>query len=92
MAYDDLLQSLQAAPLRSLLPQPAAVMVEIAPLPTAPERFAGQQLAHHFRWEVEQRQALEDYCLWYEAIAQQNRQEMAAMARDFDLLSWFRRR
>ena len=27
MAYDDLLQSLQAAPLRSILPQPAATMV-----------------------------------------------------------------
>lgn len=92
MAYDDLLQSLQAAPLRSILPQPTATMVEITPLPAAPERFAGQQLAHHFRWEVEHRQALENYGLWYAAIAQQNRQEMAVMAGDLDLLAWFRRR
>ena len=92
MAYEDSLQSLQASPLQSVLIQPQADLVELASLPATPEIFAGQQLAHEFRWEIEQRQAFDDYCRWYEAIARQNQQEAAAMAKDFDLRSWLRRR
>ncbi len=90
MAHDDPLQSLQASPLLSMLQQPAVNMVELASIPIAPEIFAGQQLAQQFRWEVDQRQAFDDYCRWYEAIALQNQQEMTSMANDLDVLSWFR--
>ena len=90
MAYEDPLQSLQVSPLRSVLQQPQANLVELTSLPATPEIFAGQQLAHEFRWEIDQRQAFEDYCRWYEAIALQNQQEAASMANDLDVRSWFR--
>jgi len=90
MAYDDSLQSLQLSPLCSVLQQPQANLVELTSLPATPEIFAGQQLAHAFRWEIDQRQAFEDYCRWYAAIARQNQQEAASMANDIDIRAWFR--
>ena len=90
MAYEDPLQSLQVSPLRSMLLQPQANLVELTALPATPDIFAGQQLAHEFRWELDQRQAFDDYCRWYEAIALQNQQEVASMANDIDIRSWFR--
>ncbi len=62
----------------------------IVPLPEiAPEQFQGHQLAVEFRHEVGQRQAFEDYCNWYEAIAQQNRQELEQMRGEFNLFRFF---
>lgn len=49
------------------------------------------QIAQDFRLEMRYRQAFESYCRWYDAIAEQHRQELAAMQRDPDLLAWFRR-
>ncbi len=65
----------------------------IVPIPDiAPEQFKGHHLAYKFRHEIEQRQAFEDYCRWYEAIAEQNRQELEQMRSEFDLFKWFCRR
>lgn len=92
MAYDPL-QSLQASPFSSIVPVPLVNPIEQqVPRPALPELFAGQQLAHLFGRERDQRQMFDDYCAWYDAIAQQNRQELAAMGREPDLLAWLARR
>lgn len=90
MAYEDPLQSLQVSPLRSILQQPQVNLVELTSLPATPDIFAGQQLARELRWEIDQRQAFEDSCRWYQMLALQNQQEAASMAKDVDVRSWFR--
>lgn len=47
------------------------------------------QAAHEFRFEVEKRQAHEDYCQWYYKVAAQNQAELAAMQDDVDVFGWF---
>ncbi len=52
--------------------------------------FELHQLAQDFRLEKEARDAFESYCRWYDAVAAQHQQEMAAMAPEPDLLGWLR--
>lgn len=48
-----------------------------------------QQAAQEFRFEVERRQAHEDYCQWYYRVAAQNQAELAAMENDVNFYGWF---
>lgn len=48
-----------------------------------------QQAAHEFRFEVEKRQAHEDYCQWYYRMAEQNRAELDAMQNDVNFYGRF---
>lgn len=48
-----------------------------------------QQAAHEFRFEVEKRQAHEDYCQWYYRMVAQNQAELAAMKNDLNFYGWF---
>ena len=50
-----------------------------------------QQIAQDFHREVHYRQAFEQYCQWYYQTAERHRQELDAMRRDINLLSWFGR-
>lgn len=59
---------------------------------TASEAVELQQVTYEFRREVQHRQAFEDYCQWYYAIAQQHRAELAAMENDIPCFNWFWRR
>ena len=56
---------------------------------SAEDTLAGYQAAHEFKFEVEKRQAHEDYCQWYYKIAAQNQAELAAMQNDVNFYGWF---
>jgi hypothetical protein len=47
------------------------------------------QVTHHFYAEVKYRQDFEAYCQWYDAVAEQHRQELEAMKSDINILGWF---
>ena len=69
-------------------------MFQYLPLNSAEVRSAddlleAQQAAQEFRFEVEKRQAHEDYCQWYYKVAAQNQAELAAMQNDVDFYGWF---
>lgn len=53
------------------------------------EAFETYQVTHHFYREVHYRQAFEAYCQWYDAVAEQHRQEAEAMKHDINILGWF---
>ncbi|MDX2211893.1 MAG: hypothetical protein SFY66_01270 [Oculatellaceae cyanobacterium bins.114] len=59
-----------------LLPQPTIEVLEI------------HQTSYEFYQEVHYRQALEDYCQWYYAVAEQNRRDLATMRQEANLMSW----
>jgi len=69
----------------------------ISPLPTTPvkqavhESILLHQAAVEFRQETEARQALAEYCRWYEESARQNQADLAAMRNEFEILGRFRR-
>jgi hypothetical protein len=50
------------------------------------------QAAQDFRLEVEYRTQLEAHCQWYYQTAQENRQALAQMQGELDILAWFSRR
>lgn len=66
---------------------------EIIPLPPeAEDVFATYQVAHEFYEEMQYREELDAYRAWYYAVAEQHRQELAAMQQDINILGWFYRR
>jgi gamma-glutamylcyclotransferase (GGCT)/AIG2-like uncharacterized protein YtfP len=50
------------------------------------------QDTHEFYREVERRQALDEYCQWYYAVAEQHRRDLITMRQEVNLMSWFSRR
>lgn len=58
------------------------------PQPDA-EIFAVYQASHEFYREAQYREALEQYCQWYEQTAEKNRQELEKMRGDINLFGWF---
>jgi len=66
---------------------------QIVPLPPeAEDVFATYEMAQEFYQEVEYRESLDAYYTWYHTVAEQHRQELAAMQRDVNILGWFYRR
>jgi len=66
---------------------------QIVPLPPeAEDVFAAYEVSYEFYREVQYRQDLDAYCTWYQAIAKQHRQELAAMQQETNILGWFYRR
>jgi hypothetical protein len=59
------------------------------PQPDVAEIFRVYQATHDFYREVEQREALEEYCQWYYQVAEQHQQELEAMRGDINVLGWF---
>ncbi|MEB3275122.1 MAG: hypothetical protein ACO4AI_11895 [Prochlorothrix sp.] len=57
--------------------------------PPADDAIAHHFLAHEFRQEVEHREAIEAYYTWYQAIADQNRRDLAAMRQEPNFFRWF---
>ena len=53
------------------------------------EIFAIHQVTRQFYHEVKHRQELKDYCDWYYSVAETNRQELAKMQNDINILGWF---
>lgn len=47
---------------------------------------------YKFYREVERRQALDEYCQWYYATADQHRQDLITMRQEVNLMGWFCRR
>jgi microcompartment protein CcmL/EutN len=62
------------------------------PQPDVEEVFAVHQTTYAFYEEVRVRQAFEQYCQWYEQVADQHRRELTAMREEFNLIRWFYRR
>lgn len=56
--------------------------------PAAIETFAVYETTQDFYREVATREAMEAYCQWYEAVAQQHQQELKAMQREPNLFHW----
>lgn len=50
------------------------------------------QVTYAFYDEVRYREALEQYCEWYQAIAAQHSHELETMRREVNLFRWFVRR
>ena len=69
----------------------------ISPLPATPvkqavhESILLHQAAVEFRQETKARQALAEYCAWYDEMAQQNQADLVTMRSEIELLGWFRR-
>lgn len=64
---------------------------EIIPLPQSDiETLDRYQTTHEFYEEVKYRQAFDDYCQWYYAVAEQHRRELETMRREINFMSWFR--
>ncbi|MCL6436749.1 MAG: hypothetical protein K6T90_21565 [Leptolyngbyaceae cyanobacterium HOT.MB2.61] len=61
-----------------------------APQPI-PEAFIVYEITHDFYWEVKYREAMENYCQWYRAMAEKHQQELQKMQRDINILGWFYR-
>jgi uncharacterized protein (DUF4415 family) len=66
----------------------------IVPVPYQPDAKIrdANHLTREFREEVSYRQSFEQYCNWYAASAEQNRQEHQKLQSDFNVLGWFYRR
>ena len=47
------------------------------------------QLTRDFYQEAQYREALEQYCQWYYAIAEQNRRDLKQMQKEVNLFGWF---
>lgn len=60
-------------------------------IPKAADIFANQQLATEFRQEVQYRDNLQQYCLWYRETAKKHHQEIQAMKKDINIFRWFLR-
>ncbi|PSN19544.1 hypothetical protein C7271_06800 [filamentous cyanobacterium CCP5] len=58
--------------------------------PEAADILVVHQLAQDFRLEMDHRERLEQYHLWYCQVCQQHQQELEAMAAETNLLAWFR--
>lgn len=61
-----------------------------APQPT-PEAFIVHKMTHDFYQEVKYREAIENYCQWYWAMAEKHQQELQKMQQDINILGWFYR-
>lgn len=61
------------------------------PQPKHHEIFAVYQVTSEFHQEVQSRQALLRYCEWYDATAEQHRQELQRMQGEPNILGWLRR-
>jgi microcompartment protein CcmL/EutN len=66
---------------------------EIVPLPQPDviEVLETHQTSYEFYQEVRYRDALEEYCQWYAAVAEQHRRELETMRQEINIMSWFRR-
>ncbi|MGB3655696.1 MAG: hypothetical protein WBA41_31420 [Rivularia sp. (in: cyanobacteria)] len=66
----------------------------IVPLPESQveETIAVNETTHQFYREIEVRSEFRDYCEWYYAIAQSNREELKKMRGELNIFQWFRRR
>ncbi|MBW4653944.1 MAG: hypothetical protein KME20_13045 [Kaiparowitsia implicata GSE-PSE-MK54-09C] len=53
--------------------------------------FSMYRVAYEFHREVDTRTSLDDYCQWYERVAEQHQQEHRAMQHDINILGWFYR-
>ena len=58
----------------------------------AEEVFATYEITYEFYCESEYRAELAAYCEWYNRVAEQHRQELAAMQREANILGLFLRR
>lgn len=66
---------------------------QIVPLPPeAEDVFAVHEVTIEFYREVQYRDERDAYSEWYDRIAEQHRQELAAMQQDINILGWFYRR
>jgi hypothetical protein len=63
----------------------------IVPLPQADaeEMLIAHQITFEFYDEVRFREAFEDYCQWYQQVAQQHQRELETMRRDINFFAWF---
>ncbi|MBD0269927.1 MAG: hypothetical protein ICV77_16745 [Cyanobacteria bacterium Co-bin8] len=61
------------------------------PAQNASEILQVHQMAQDFRMEVECREQFAAYCDWYDRTALKHQQEWAAMQKDVQLRSFFRR-
>ena len=62
------------------------------PKPAAKESFAVYEITFEFSREVQQRQAFDAYCQWYEQTAMENRRDLQQMRREINILGWFHSR
>lgn len=62
------------------------------PQPEVEDVFEVYQVTYTFYREVEHRQAFDEYCQWYDQVAEQHRQELAQMRREINFMSWFYRK
>lgn len=69
-------------PLRYIIPIP----------PPESELFANYRVTHAFYDEVKYREALQEYCNWYQQVSAQNRRELGQMRGDVNIFGWFCRR
>lgn len=57
--------------------------------PEAAESIELYQMAQFFRQEVEYRTAFEEYCQWYQEVAEHHQQELVQMRKEPNLFNWF---
>ncbi|MBD2462439.1 hypothetical protein H6G89_15435 [Oscillatoria sp. FACHB-1407] len=63
---------------------------EIVPVPQPTiEVLEIHKTSYEFYEEVRYRQALEEYCQWYYAVAEENRRDLQKMRQEINLMSWF---
>ncbi|MDY6937989.1 MAG: hypothetical protein SWY16_10000 [Cyanobacteriota bacterium] len=58
----------------------------------ADELLATYQTSHEFYREVEEREAFERYCQWYDRTARMHQDQMKRMQGELNILSWFQRK
>ncbi|MBW4619166.1 MAG: hypothetical protein KME17_07380 [Cyanosarcina radialis HA8281-LM2] len=66
--------------------------IQINPIRSpAAEIFISYRMAHEFRREAEYRQAMADYCQWYQSTAELHQQEAEKLKGDINIMGWFNR-
>ncbi|MBE9219197.1 hypothetical protein [Dolichospermum flos-aquae] len=63
-----------------------------SPQPEVEEIFAVHQTAREFYYEVNTRSDFKKHCEWYYLTADQNRQDLAKMRGELNIMAWFCRR
>ena len=63
-----------------------------SPQPEVEEIFAVHQIAREFYYEVNTRSDFKKHCGWYYLTAAQNRQDLAKMRGELNIMAWFCRR
>ena len=65
----------------------------LRPAPRPPvEVFAVYQATYEFHRELQYREALEQYCAWYDEVSATHRRELEQMRKDVNIFGWFNRR